>query len=114
MHRRNLRRFGRKRNRACAATKKFTIPIETLPPRIKDLPQREHPRDRLAEHRGDAQTDARMIAILLRTGLLGQFAEDVGRTLIQRFGTLSELSRITLEELKEIRGGQRLGGGVGT
>jgi len=78
------------------------------------LPQREHPRDRLAEHRSDAQTDARMIAILLRTGLRGQFAVDVGRALIPRFGTMSELSRITLEEQKEIRGGQRLGGGVGT
>ena len=55
-----------------------------------------------------------MIAILLRTGLRGQFAVDVGRALIPRFGTMSELSRITLEEQKEIRGGQRLGGGVGT
>ena len=45
-----------------------------------------------------------MIAILLRTGLRGQSAVDVGRALIQRFGTLSELSRATLEELQEIRG----------
>jgi len=58
------------------------------------LPQRERPRERLAE----------LIAILLRTGMRGQSAIDVGRALNQRFGTLSELSRATLEELQEIRG----------
>ena len=76
----------------------------TLPSRIKDLPQRERPRERLAEHGADALTDAELIAILLRTGLRGQSAVDVGRALIQRLGTLSELSRATLEELQEIRG----------
>lgn len=76
----------------------------TLSSRIKDLPQRERPRERLAEHGADALTDAELIAILLRTGLRGQSAADVGRALIQRFGTLSELSRATLEELQEIRG----------
>ena len=75
-----------------------------LPSRIKDLPQHERPRERLAEHGADALTDAELIAILLRTGLRGQSAVDVGRALIQRFGTLSELSRATLEELQEIRG----------
>ena len=76
----------------------------TLPSRIKDLPQRERPRERLAEHGADALTEAELIAILLRTGLRGQSAVDVGRALIQRFGILSELSRATLEELQEIRG----------
>jgi len=76
----------------------------TLPSRIKDLPQRERPRERLAEHGADALTDAELIAILLRTGLRGQSAVDVGRALIQRLGTLSELSRAPLEELQEIRG----------
>ena len=61
-------------------------------------------RQRLVEHGAEALTDAELIAILLRTGLRGQSAVDVGRALIQRFGTLSELSRATLEELQEIRG----------
>ena len=76
----------------------------TIPSLIKDLPQRERPRERLAEHGADALTDAELIAILQRTGMRGQSAIDVGRALIQRFGTLSELSRATLEELQEIRG----------
>ena len=76
----------------------------TLPSRIKDLPQHERPRERLAEHGAEALTDAELIAILLRTGLRGQSAVDVGRALIQRFGTLSEMSRASLEEIREIRG----------
>ena len=75
----------------------------TLPSRIKDLPQHERPRERLAEHGAEALTDAELIAILLRTGLRGQSAVQVGRALIHRFGTLSEMSRATLEELKEIK-----------
>ena len=76
----------------------------TLPYRTKDLPQHERPRERLAEHGAEALTDAELIAILLRTGLRGQSVVQVGRALIQRFGTLSEMSRVTLEELREIRG----------
>ncbi len=68
----------------------------TLPSRIKDLPHRERPRDRLA--------DAELIAILLRTGLRGQSAVELGKALIQRFGSLGELARATLEELQKIRG----------
>ena len=76
----------------------------TLPSRIKDLPHRERPRERLAEQGADALADAELIAILLRTGLRGQSAVEVGRALIRRFGSLGELARATLEELQEIRG----------
>lgn len=76
----------------------------TLPSRIKDLPHRERPRERLAEQGADALADAELIAILLRTGLRGQSAVEVGKALIQRFGSLGELARATLEELQEIRG----------
>ena len=71
------------------------------------MPQRERPRERQAEHGADALTDAELNAILLRTGMRGQSAIDVGRALIQGFGTLSELSRATLDELHEIRGDGR-------
>ena len=76
----------------------------TLPSRIKDLPHRERPRERLAELGADALADAELIAILLRTGLRGQSAMEVGRALIRRFGSLGELARATLKELQEIRG----------
>jgi len=76
----------------------------TLSARIKDLPDRERPRERLAELGAEALTDAELIAILLRTGMKGRSAIEVGRELIGRFGTLSDLSRATLEELREVPG----------
>lgn len=76
----------------------------TLPTRIKDLPQRERPRERLAEQGPDALSDAELIAILLRTGLQGKSAVEVGAELVRQFGTLSALSQATLEELQSIKG----------
>ncbi len=72
--------------------------------RIKDLPNSERPRERLAAHGADALNTTELIAILLRTGLRGASAMDVGRELIARFGTLDGLSRASLEELCRVRG----------
>ena len=74
----------------------------TLSTRIKDLPNRERPRERLAELGPDALSDVELIAILLRTGLQGKSAVDVGAELVRQFGTLSALSQATLEELQTI------------
>ena len=68
----------------------------TIPTRIKDMPDRERPRERLAALGPDALTDAELIAILLRTGLKGQSAIEVGRALVQHFGSLNELARASL------------------
>ena len=76
----------------------------TLSTRIKDLPNRERPRERLAELGPDALSDVELIAILLRTGLQGKSAVDVGAELVRQFGTLSALSQATLEELQTIKG----------
>ena len=76
----------------------------TLSTRIKDLPNRERPRERLAELGPDALSDVELIAILLRTGLQGKSAVDVGAELVRQFGTLSALSPATLEELQTIKG----------
>jgi DNA repair protein RadC len=76
----------------------------SLSTRIKDLPNRERPRERLAELGPDALSDVELIAILLRTGLQGKSAVDVGAELVRQFGTLSALSQATLEELQTIKG----------
>ncbi len=72
--------------------------------RIKDLPDSERPRERLAAHGADALNAGELIAILLRTGLRGASAVDVGREMISRFGTLDNLARASLEELCRVRG----------
>lgn len=72
--------------------------------RIKDLPDSEKPRERLVERGPDALSSAELIAILLRVGMKGRSAIDVGKELIQRFRTLDRLSRATLDELRQTKG----------
>jgi len=72
--------------------------------KIKDLPASERPRERLAELGADALKTSELIAILLRTGLKGVSALQIGEQLLQRFGTLSELERASIDQLREIKG----------
>jgi DNA repair protein RadC len=72
--------------------------------RIKDMPDQERPRERLAERGADALKDAELIAILLRTGLKGHSALDVGGDLLKKFDTLGNLARASLEELRQVKG----------
>jgi DNA repair protein RadC len=72
--------------------------------RIKDMPGHERPRERLVESGADALRDAELIAILLRTGLKGVSAIQVGEQLLKKFGTLDHLARATLEELQAVKG----------
>ncbi len=68
--------------------------------RLKDQPESERPRERLAAHGGDALSSAELIAILLRTGLKGANAVEIGRQLIQKFGSLQRLAQASLEDLQ--------------
>ena len=52
----------------------------------------------------EALPDAELIAILLRTGMKGRSAIEVGRELLGQFGTLNDLSRAPLEELCVVPG----------
>lgn len=72
--------------------------------RIKDLPAGERPRERLAELGADALKTSELIAILLRTGLQGVSAIQIGEELLQKFGTLSALERASLAQLQETKG----------
>jgi DNA repair protein RadC len=72
--------------------------------RIKDLPQGERPRERLAALGADALRSAELIAILLRTGMKGMSAIEVAESLLQRFGTLDRLASASLDELRVVKG----------
>jgi DNA repair protein RadC len=72
--------------------------------KIKDLPASERPRERLAELGADALKTSELIAILLRTGLKGVSAIQIGEELLQRFGTLTALERAPLKELQLVKG----------
>ena len=72
--------------------------------RLKDQPVSERPRERLVEHGADALSHAELIAILLRTGLKGANAVEIGRQLLQKFGTLQALARASVEDLRSVKG----------
>jgi DNA repair protein RadC len=72
--------------------------------RIKDLPDSERPRERLAAHGADALKNSELIAILLRTGMKGVSAIQVAEQLLQKFGSLDLLSKADLDDLRQIKG----------
>ena len=74
------------------------------PLRIHDMVRTDRPRERLAERGAAALTDAELLAILLRTGLQGASAVEVGHRLLERFTNLESLARSPIEQLMEVRG----------
>ncbi|MGO9585151.1 MAG: RadC family protein, partial [Limisphaerales bacterium] len=72
--------------------------------RLKDQPVSERPRERLVEHGADALSHAELIAILLRTGLKGMNAVEIGKLLIQKYGTLQALAQVSIADLQKVKG----------
>jgi DNA repair protein RadC len=72
--------------------------------RLKDQPLSERPRERLVALGADALSHAELIGILLRTGLKGANAVEVGKQLLQRFGTLQALAQAKVGDLQKVKG----------
>lgn len=79
---------------------------EKSPPatRIADLEASERPRERLRSRGADSLSKAELLAILLRTGLPGENAVEVGNRLLKKFGGLEGIQRASIEELIAERG----------
>ncbi len=79
---------------------------ERTPPtyRITDLVETERPRERLARLGPQALNDAELLAILLRVGVPGENAVQVGQRLLKAFGGISGLHRAGYEEVCEQHG----------
>ena len=71
---------------------------------ISRWPEGERPREKLQERGPGALSNAELLAILLRTGTLGQTALDLARSLLTRFGSLRGLAMATANELANIPG----------
>jgi len=76
----------------------------TTNPRIKDMAEKDRPRERLVLDGADALSNAELIAILLRTGLKGTNVVEIGKQLIQKYGSLRALAQASLEELQTVKG----------
>ncbi len=71
--------------------------------KIHEMAEDERPREKLAAHGARALSDAELIAILLRTGVSGANAIEVARQLLEKYGSLTGLSRCSLDELSKIK-----------
>lgn len=72
--------------------------------RIADLHESDRPRERLAALGPQALTNAELLAILLRVGVRGENAVDVGQRLLKEFGGLQGLHRAPFKQLMDQRG----------
>lgn len=71
---------------------------------ITDWPAGERPREKLLERGAASLSDAELLAIFLRTGVVGKSAVDLARELVQQFGSLTNLFAATEEEFCAIHG----------
>lgn len=69
--------------------------------RIHELPKSERPREKLAERGAASLTDAELLAIFIRTGFKGRNAVGVAQELLRNRGSLFELSRCTIREIRD-------------
>ncbi len=73
--------------------------------RIKDQLASDRPRERLAAKGPNALSNGELIAILLRTGLKGMNAVEVGNYLICSYGnSLQALAKASVDDLRKIKG----------
>jgi DNA repair protein RadC len=67
--------------------------------KLKDQPISERPRERLREKGPDSLSPGELVAILLRTGMKGTNVVEIGKGLVQRYGSLDALARASWQEL---------------
>jgi DNA repair protein RadC len=67
--------------------------------RIADMPETERPRERLSALGAAALSEAELIAILLRVGVRGESAVQIGQRLLKDMGGIQGIHRSGLDEL---------------
>src|SRR5829696_3737860 len=71
---------------------------------IREMPEQERPRERLVALGAEGLRNAELIAILLRTGMKGVSAVHIAEQLLQKFGTLENLARASLDDIRKVKG----------
>ncbi|MDK1081997.1 MAG: DNA repair protein RadC [Anaerolineae bacterium] len=82
----------------------MTEPTTQLIYRISDLHATERPRERLVALGPQALSNAELLAILLRVGVQGENAVQMGQRLLNKFKGLSGIHRTPIEELIQEHG----------
>jgi DNA repair protein RadC len=71
---------------------------------VREMPEEDRPRERLARLGAEALRDAELIAIILRSGTHKMGAVAVAEEVLRKFGDVRAVSRASVEELKQIKG----------
>jgi DNA repair protein RadC len=72
--------------------------------KIRDWPEHERPRERLAQYGPEALSEVELLAIILRTGNGKQSAIELARYLLNEFDGIRGLDTKSIEELKNVHG----------
>jgi DNA repair protein RadC len=71
---------------------------------IHDLPPAERPRERLQQFGVEALSVQEILALILGRGIAGESVTVTAQRLLNRFGSLKELARASVEELSQVHG----------
>src|SRR5437763_2406283 len=71
---------------------------------INDWLEQERPRERLVREGAAALSNPELLALLLRVGVRGKSAVELGRDILQHFGSLHGLFGATLHDFSEVNG----------
>jgi len=71
---------------------------------ITDWPASERPREKLIELGAEALSDAELLAIFLRVGVVGKSAVDLARDLLSQFGSLNGIFAADEYALSQVHG----------
>jgi DNA repair protein RadC len=71
---------------------------------IEDWPEQTRPRERLVREGAQALSDPELLALLLRVGVRGKSAVELGRDILRHFGSLHGLFGATLDDCTEVHG----------
>jgi DNA repair protein RadC len=71
---------------------------------INDWTEQERPRERLVREGAAALSNPELLALLLRVGVRGKSAVELGHDILQHFGSLHGLFGATLNDFSEVHG----------
>ncbi|MDO8350224.1 MAG: DNA repair protein RadC [Gallionella sp.] len=71
---------------------------------IVDWPEGERPREKLLMRGASALSDAELLAIFLRTGVVGKSAVDLARELLGKYGSLTRLFAAEVADFCTVKG----------
>jgi DNA repair protein RadC len=72
--------------------------------RVADLPSRQRPREQFERVGAENVSDEVLLAILLRSGVRGLSVVELAQALLAEYGSLTALSRASVQDLRRLRG----------